>query len=127
MEDWRAGTDLLRCNPSFHNRARHDVVLINTTNESELTLARLFSLIECSFDNKTCRTALVSVLKKSRWQPDTPWDRCIIREQTDQYRLVDPGIFIRGAHLIPIEVSGKGIFYCLNDLIDADWFLRAGN
>src|ERR1700742_1065719 len=127
MEDWRGVVDMLRCNYSFHNRARHDIVLVNTTSASELTFALLFALLRCQFHRKVVDRALVSVMKTSRWQPNTPWDGCVLREVVRESHLRDPGTFIRGAHLIPIDVPGKGVYHCLNDFIDVDWFLHAGN
>jgi len=85
MEDWRAGSDLVRCNPSFHGQKHQDVVLMNMTNTSVLTFARIFALLERHFNDSICRKALVSVMNRSSWKPKTPWENCVIREQTRDF------------------------------------------
>jgi len=128
MEDWREGTDIARCNPSFHGRERRDWVLVNTSNTHDLAFGRLYALLECQFNGSVCQTALLCMAKKATWKPATVWDNLVLREEdVKQPRFVDPGTFIRAAHLIPAMDATKPHHYFLNDLVDLDWFIRAGN
>ncbi|KAJ7347921.1 hypothetical protein DFH08DRAFT_808700 [Mycena albidolilacea] len=79
--NWTEKTDILRCNPNFHNNRRYDHVLVNDKPE-DLTVAHLVQLLRCRLPDKS---------------------------------------------LHDIAVASKPSLTFLNDLIDGDMFLRAGN
>ncbi|KAJ7197772.1 hypothetical protein GGX14DRAFT_374701 [Mycena pura] len=128
-EDYTDKFDILRCNPSFqsNNEQRLDCVNVNLTPDA-LDFARLLYLFRCRLPSK-CEVdvALVRVFKQARWKPKTVWENCRVLED-GRTMLMLPKYFIRGAHLINAFGSKKEdtTFY-LNDVVDADWFLRAGN
>lgn len=71
--------------------------------------------------------ALVHMLKDSTWKPNTKWAGCRIYEEMKEPRFVLVRDILRGAHMIPtFTTNKKGLSY-LNDHVDADMFLRAGN
>jgi hypothetical protein len=129
-EDWREAIDHARCNPSFHGHQRLDWVAVNMNIPGELSFGRLYALIECRFNRETCRVALVCMSRPSNWKPNTVWDGCKVLEESFKKPgplFVDPGTFIRAAHLIPVMNVSRPNLYYLNDTIDLDWFLRVGN
>ncbi|KAF7351794.1 hypothetical protein MSAN_01612800 [Mycena sanguinolenta] len=70
---------------------------------------------------------LVRLFKKSRWQPKTAWENCRVLED-GRTMLILAKYFIRGVHLInAFGCAKESTTYYLNDLVDNDWFLRAGN
>ncbi|KIJ39542.1 hypothetical protein M422DRAFT_257594 [Sphaerobolus stellatus SS14] len=120
MEDWREKIDILRCNPSFHNRPRYDCVVVNT---NPITFARLEFIFTCEdSSNRQCDVALVRMLKNSRWRPRTKWEGCRVLEEKN-YEFVLLKYLIRGCHMIPTFEKEDGTYY-LNDLVDSDAFLR---
>ncbi|KIJ51954.1 hypothetical protein M422DRAFT_243526 [Sphaerobolus stellatus SS14] len=61
MEDWREKIDILRYNPSFHNRPRYDCVVINT---NPITFAHLKFIFTCEdSSNRQCDVTFVRMLK----------------------------------------------------------------
>ncbi|KIJ46707.1 hypothetical protein M422DRAFT_249872 [Sphaerobolus stellatus SS14] len=94
LEDWREKRDILRCNPSFHNRPQYDCVVINT---NPITFARLEFIFTCEDASKRqCDIALVQTLKDSPWQPRTKWEGCRILED-NSYRFILLKYLIVGA------------------------------
>ncbi|KAJ7203003.1 hypothetical protein GGX14DRAFT_570267 [Mycena pura] len=132
-EDYTDKFDILRCNPSFqsNNEQRLDCVNVNLTPDAlDFEFARLLYLFRCRLPSK-CEVdvALVRVFKQARWKPKTVWENCRVLEDGRTMLMLPKYIFfIRGAHLINAFGSKKEdtTFY-LNDVVDADWFLRAGN
>ncbi|KAJ7053222.1 hypothetical protein C8F01DRAFT_1065057 [Mycena amicta] len=128
-EDYTDKFDLLRCNPNFqtHNEKRFDCVNVNLTPDA-LDFARILGLFRCRLPSKReVDVALVRLFKAARWKPKTVWENCRVLED-GRTTFILPEYFIRGAHLINAFGSKKEdtIFY-LNDVVDSDWFLRAGN
>jgi hypothetical protein len=50
--NWTEKTDILRCNPNFHNNRRYDHVLVNDKPE-DLTVAHLVQLLRCRLPDKS--------------------------------------------------------------------------
>ncbi|KAJ7460234.1 hypothetical protein FB451DRAFT_1405472 [Mycena latifolia] len=73
--------------------------------------------------------ALVQMFKRSSFKPRTIWENCRILED-GKTMFVLPRYFVRGAHFInAFGAPGSKVettFY-LNDVVDFDWFLQAGN
>ncbi|KAH9970785.1 hypothetical protein BGW80DRAFT_1438007 [Lactifluus volemus] len=111
MEDWTEGHDTLRCNPDFHHHARYDCVIINDDNP-RTTVARL--LIDM---------ALIHTFKKSNWKPNTMWDNCQIRVESQESSFVLMDYVVRGALLCPAFDSDPNLHYIV-DTVDGDMFLR---
>jgi hypothetical protein len=91
-------------------------------------LAHLYGLYHCRlFSNESCDLALVRMLHPSKWKPRTIWDGCRIYDEMKEPQFIMPQYLVRGAHMISVfEANTVGRVY-LNDLIDNDMFLRAGN
>ncbi|KAH7916912.1 hypothetical protein BV22DRAFT_1027237, partial [Leucogyrophana mollusca] len=125
QEDFTEGRDILRCSDSFHGEPRYDCVLINTE-DGDLSPSRLYSLFRCSLNNGSCDVALVRRFKKSTWRAKTKWSGVRVYQEELAYQFVMVKYFVRGVHMIT-AFDGKAGCYYLNDLLDADIFLRAGN
>ncbi|KAJ7217054.1 hypothetical protein GGX14DRAFT_358335 [Mycena pura] len=128
-EDYTDKIDLLRCNPHFqtHGDARFDCINVNIKDDA-LDFARMLCLFRCRFPSKREEDiALVRLFRPSTWKPNTVWENCRVLEDGKTVFML-PKYFIRGAHLINAFGSRKpdATFY-LNDVVDSDWFLRAGN
>ncbi|THU98550.1 hypothetical protein K435DRAFT_818849 [Dendrothele bispora CBS 962.96] len=126
--DWSSQSDLLRSNPSFNGMSRYDCALLNTDSKN-LEFVRLQLLLTCRLPSGSLHdVALVSRLRASaKWKPKTVWDGCIVyqEQKTTEFILLD--YLIRGAHFISFYDIQQPNAYCLNDLVDGDWFIRAGN
>jgi hypothetical protein len=70
--------------------------------------------------------AVVHLFKQSSWKSKTNIAGCHVIEEVNEPRFVMLRYLIRGAHMIPVFDTKAGRFM-LNDLIDSDMFLRAGN
>ncbi|KAJ6530201.1 hypothetical protein B0H19DRAFT_1082599 [Mycena capillaripes] len=71
MEDWHGARDIMQCNPSFHQRARYDCVLVNV-DKPGLHFARVHSLLRCKLPSgRQIDIALVRMFEPSRWKPRT--------------------------------------------------------
>ncbi|KAF7325099.1 hypothetical protein MKEN_00553000 [Mycena kentingensis (nom. inval.)] len=130
-DDYRDAVDLLRCNPEFQANTEEwfDVVNVNL-DPNELDFARLIYLFRVRLpgdDRREEDVALVRLFRPSQWKPKTVWENCRILED-GRTMLMLPKYFIRGAHFIPAFGcrSEETTFY-LNDVVDGDWFIRAGN
>nr|GAT50600.1 predicted protein [Mycena chlorophos] len=128
-EDYTDKYDLLRCNARFQSRGeeRLDCVNVNLSPD-KLEFARLLGLFRCRFpSSREEDVALVRVFKTSKWKPFTMWDNCRVLED-GKTMFILPKYFIRGAHLINAfgSKAPERTFY-LNDVVDSDWFIRAGN
>ncbi|KAJ7892469.1 hypothetical protein B0H14DRAFT_2335315 [Mycena olivaceomarginata] len=125
--NWTGKTDILRCNPNFHNNRRYDHVLVNGKPE-DLTVAHLVQLLRCRLPDKSLHDiAVVRMLKPSKWVPKTKWAGCRVYDEEKALGFVMAKYLIRGAHMIPVFEASKPSLTFLNDLIDGDMFLRAGN
>ncbi|KAJ7201091.1 hypothetical protein GGX14DRAFT_659051 [Mycena pura] len=126
-EDWTEQRDILRCNPMFFGSARYDHVLVNH-NPADLTVARLVELMRCKLsDDSIHDIAIVHMLKPSKWVPKTKWAGVRVYDESKSLNFVMVKYLIRGAHMIPVFDANKPSSTFLNDLIDGDMFLRAGN
>ncbi|KIJ58811.1 hypothetical protein HYDPIDRAFT_33775 [Hydnomerulius pinastri MD-312] len=124
--DWKEGRDILRCNPVFHGEPRYDCVLVNTE-LGDLSPARLRGLYRCSLSSAaTFDVALVNTFRPSSWQPKTKWCGAKVFEQSSVDAFIPIKYLIRGVHMIKAFGTKEGRFF-LNDLVDGDIFLRAGN
>ncbi|KAJ7766860.1 hypothetical protein B0H16DRAFT_1661404 [Mycena metata] len=125
--NWTERTDILRCNPNFHSRERYDHVLAN--NESQdITVAHLVELLRCRLPDKSVHDlALIRMLKPSKWTPKTKWSNCRVYDEEKSFNFILAKVLIRSAHMIPVFDAKKVSLTYLNDLIDGDMFLRAGN
>ena len=120
--------DIVRCNPKFHGEERYDCVAINMDSDhGHVPCARLQLVLRCvlSSGNKH-DVAVVRMFKRGAWRPNTSIAGSPVLEEANKPQFVMLKYLIRGAHLIPIFCTKEGRFF-LNDLVDADIFLRAGN
>jgi len=127
LKNWKGARDILRCNPKFHGEERYDCALINMNSGREsFTCARLKVLLRCTLSSgEEHDIAIVRTFKYSSWHPNTSIEgRHILEAREPQFVMLK--YMIRGAHIIPIFSTRAGRFV-LNDLIDSDMFLRAGN
>lgn len=117
----------MRCNPKFHDAPRYDFVLIND-DSGNLTVAQLRSLFTCKLANGSAYDiALVRMLKPNAWRPKTMWEGCRVYQEQKGTQFVMLEYLLRGAFMVPAFDSNKPSLLYLNDLVDADMFLRAGN
>ncbi|KAJ6512353.1 hypothetical protein DFH09DRAFT_941466, partial [Mycena vulgaris] len=127
LEDWTQQTDILRCNPNFHNKPWYDHVLVNHDVEN-LTVAHLVELLRCKVPDKSSHDiAVVNMLKRSKWVPKTKWANYRLYEERSSLQFVLFKYLVRGAHTVPAFDSNKSSLTYRNDLIDGDMFLLAGN
>ncbi|KAG2148877.1 hypothetical protein DEU56DRAFT_729847 [Suillus clintonianus] len=125
LEDWKEGRDILRCNPDFHSHARYDCALVNTDSKM-LSPVRLRMLVRCMTSRGPVDIALVHSYKRTQWKPKTVWEGMHVFEQVQRYDLVMIRYLVRGVHMVKAFGTKDGREY-LNDTIDGDMFLRAGN
>lgn len=93
----------------------------------DYTCARLLSLLRCTLPSGDQHDiAIVQPFKPSGWKPNTEIENCEILDEVKTPRLVMMKYLIRGAHMVPIFSTKEGRFI-LNDLVDGDMYLRAGN
>ncbi|KAE9396518.1 hypothetical protein BT96DRAFT_824597, partial [Gymnopus androsaceus JB14] len=72
--------------------------------------------------------ALVHVFKSLSWLPKTKWENCRIVEEKPKTEFILVEFFIRGVHLVNMFGCLKEvIMFYIDDTVDNDWFLRAGN
>ncbi|KAJ7876927.1 hypothetical protein B0H14DRAFT_2568036 [Mycena olivaceomarginata] len=120
-------TDIMQCNPKFHNNHCYDHVLVNH-NPTKLTVAHLAELLRCKLpDGSTHDIAVVHMLKPSKWMPKTKWAGFRVYNESKTLDFVMMEYLIRGAHMIPVFDANKSDSTFLNNLIDGDMFIRAGN
>ena len=94
---------------------------------TSFTCARLQLLLRCTLSSgEEHDIAVVRMFKYSSWQPNTVIEGCHVLEEANEPQFVMLKYMVRGAHIIPIFSTKAGRFV-LNDLIDGDMFLRAGN
>ncbi|KAJ6474374.1 hypothetical protein C8R45DRAFT_1063502 [Mycena sanguinolenta] len=129
LEGWTDQRDLLRCNPEFqaNHDQRFDCVAVNM-DHNPLTCARMLYLFRCYLAPAWEEdVVLVRLFKKSRWQPKTLWKNCRVLED-GRTMFILAKYLIRGVHLVnAFGCAKESTTYYLNDLVDNDWFLRAGN
>ena|ERR1700761_5982692 len=109
-------------------RAAIDCVNVNLSDDTLDFSAHMLYLFRCRLpSSREEDIALVQLFKLSRWSPNTVWENCWVLED-GRTMFVLPRYFIRGAHHINTFGCAKeaSMFY-LNDVIDSDWFIRAGN
>ncbi|KAJ7897792.1 hypothetical protein B0H13DRAFT_2664685 [Mycena leptocephala] len=108
--NWTEETDILRCNPNLHGNPRYGHALVNDKPE-DLTVA----------------PGRIVALSTTRRTPKTKWAGCRVYDEKKSLDLVLVKYLIRGAHMIPVSDANKPSLTCLNDLIDGDMLVRAGN
>jgi hypothetical protein len=125
VEDFRARTDKLRCNPTYHGRARYDFAWFNVEG---MQFARLEGLFRCHLPSGVTRDVLlVQGFKDTRWRPQTFWDGCKVVEKGPS-RFVLPDYVVRGALLVDTELGRPNSQrFFVDDTVDNDMFLRMGN
>lgn len=93
-----------------------------------MACAHLYELFTCkSLDGRKYDVALVSMLKSSSWKPNTVWDGCRVYEEPKETQLLSMKYLVRGAYMAPAFDSKKDALLYLDDIVDYDMFLRAGN
>ena len=93
----------------------------------DFTCAQLEAILHCSLQSgETEDVVVVRTFKKSKWKPKTTFKGCYVLEEETQPRFVLAKYLTRGAHIVPVFDTQCGRFI-LNDLIDFDMFLHAGN
>ncbi|KAF8515326.1 hypothetical protein BU17DRAFT_67919 [Hysterangium stoloniferum] len=74
---------------------------------------------------KTVDMGVVQWLKEARWKPKTTWKNCQVFEEKGK-SIIFLKYVVRACHMIP-TFDGPDKTYYLNDMVDADMFLRCGN
>ncbi|KIJ28995.1 hypothetical protein M422DRAFT_189096, partial [Sphaerobolus stellatus SS14] len=118
-EDWREKTDILWCNPNFHNGPRYDCVIINT---SPMTFARLEFIFTCEdMSRRRYNIALIRNLEYFKWRAKDEMGGLYGFGRKELF-ICSPKYLIRGCHLIPTFEKDEGKYY-LNDLVESDAFV----
>lgn len=130
MEDWTDKHDILRCNPDFqqNHEQRFDCVIVNMV-DNPLTCARLLFMFRFTLPSGAIKdVALVRLFKRASWAPKTVWDNCRVVEEGNKSSFVLVEYFIRGVHLVnAMGCNKEDTTFYIDDTVDNDWFLRAGN
>ncbi|KAJ7436661.1 hypothetical protein B0H11DRAFT_2364235, partial [Mycena galericulata] len=103
LDNWLDDADYLRCNPSFHHRARYDAALVKTTAGS--MFVRLVNVFTCKVEEKVHPFALLQGLDVGTGQR-SPKDKTLrfyrVRErQRKNCEFISVQSIIRGALLVP--------------------------
>lgn len=130
MEDWTDKRDILRCTPDFqsNHEQRFDCAIINME-ENPLTSARILYLFQCFLPSGATKDiALVRFFKTSKWSPKTLWGNCKIIKEGQKTEFLSAEYFTRAVHLInAFGCTKEDTTFYIDDVVDNDWFLRAGN
>ncbi|KAE9393577.1 hypothetical protein BT96DRAFT_1050778, partial [Gymnopus androsaceus JB14] len=78
-------------------------------------------------NGKSYGIVYLTEFKNTRWVPNTKWDGCEVREEDEDGKFLFAHYLVCGAHMIQSFTAKKPCIHYLNDTIDNDWFLRAGN
>ncbi|KAJ7430437.1 hypothetical protein FB451DRAFT_1068346 [Mycena latifolia] len=120
--DWKLARDILRCNPSFHTRARYDSVIYESQDD-DLAMGQLRLVFRCHLPQKvTLDLAMIRPYCHSSWSPRTRTD-CPIRKWGAGSTFVALEHVTRGVLLCPIFGASHEVFYVV-DCVDEDMFLR---
>ncbi|THH15034.1 hypothetical protein EUX98_g9526 [Antrodiella citrinella] len=123
--DWKQKCDYLRCSPSFHNRERHDHVILDAGEDSFVFAKLLFTFL-CEVGRQTYPVALIHPLDApvgTRKRKDKHLSLCRVRSHPSQpSEFVLMRSFVRGA-LVVEDVSTSNHFFVV-DVVDGDSFLR---
>lgn len=125
MADWRQETDILRCNPNFHNHSRYDCAIFNGSPCD--FFGRLLFMFTCTVGNKQEPVALIQPYDPpsggiSEKDQDLGFYRLRERRTQQRTEFVSLKAVRRGALLVPdFEKAGD---YLVHDLVDSDMFLR---
>lgn len=93
----------------------------------DFTCGRLLTLLRCTLPSGDQHDiAVVRLFKPCNWKPNTSIENCDVLAEERNPRFVMMKYLVRGAHIVPI-FSAKEARFVLNDLVDGDIFLRAGN
>jgi hypothetical protein len=124
VEDWTEGTNIMRCNPNFHDRQRFDCVIIHD-DAPKLSIARLCDLFRFWLPSgNTLDLALVHRFSPSKWKPRTTWDGCRVLDEGPDTTLVQMDYLIRGALVCPVSERAEEKSHYFIDSVDPDIFLR---
>lgn len=134
MVDWTQCADYLRCHPNFHGRERKDFVLVRSAEGSPF-FAQFEFLFECDVSFKFGsqiyhKTYSLALIRPSRVLSPTLKDKELgllrLEPEADTIsEFILLASVIRGAHVIPdFSVSPLHVAHIVNDVIDADMFLR---
>lgn len=122
---WKLVTDYLRCNPSFHGRARNDGVIISLGGD-DVFFAILEYVFTCAVGEDVQPLALIHPLDArtgTRLRKDKDLGLYRVRAQPlPSCRFVSVHCIIRGAMLVP-DQENYGDYFVV-DTVDTDMFLR---
>lgn len=128
LVDWRAHTDYLRCNPSFHNQPRYDCVLIHGAPKDYF--ARLLFVFTYTFEaSNGQRTDIPMALiqpfiEATMHKKDIELRLLRLRAEPRKKSILIPArSIIRGAYIAAENLEGE-IASLVMDVIDSDMFLR---
>ncbi|KAG6834983.1 hypothetical protein H0H93_005922, partial [Arthromyces matolae] len=139
--DWRAATDILRINPSFHHKARYDnVMIVSDEDQNKIIFAQLLfvftvtlpaELFESPPDGEDVAVPLALVLpykevhnKGSKERDDALRLIRLRRMDRSEPRVVPARSIKRGAYIVP---EGGLATSLVVDVVDHDMFLRLQN
>ncbi|KAG1789217.1 hypothetical protein EV424DRAFT_1394576 [Suillus variegatus] len=91
-----------------------------------LSPVRLRMLFRCMTSRGPVDIALVHSYKRTSWKPKTMWEGMRVFERAQKCDLVMMRYLVRGVHMVKAFGTKDGREY-LNDTIDGDMLLRAGN
>lgn len=122
--DWKAKTDYLRCNPSFHGQPRYDYILVNTA-QGEIFAQLLFIFI-CKINDIAYPLALIHPYDEPIQQyPDKDEDLGLYQIQAGSRKtseFISVESIIRGA-LVVDDFETENQFLVV-DVVDSDMFIR---
>ena len=122
---WQLETNILRCNPKFNNKPRHDHVLVVTPNGGVM-FAQLIFMFTTSNDNKTDPWVLIHPYDTEVGRP-TPLERDfqlfrIHAKACGSSRFISAKSIIHGVVVVPTHVKNNNYF--VFDLLDDDLFMH---
>ncbi|KAJ3831635.1 hypothetical protein F5878DRAFT_549282, partial [Lentinula raphanica] len=124
LETWRLRTDLLCCNPSFHNAPRFDYIMFNS--QSGPVFAQMHFLFVCTVADFEYPIALIQAYKVVNNRSSHDKDLGLLRvRKLRETELISVRSIIRGAVLVPAsEDPLKSDEMLVWDVLDSDMFLR---
>ncbi|KAJ3841526.1 hypothetical protein F5878DRAFT_531507, partial [Lentinula raphanica] len=125
LETWHLVTDLLRCNPNFHNRPRYDFVIIRTAHDGPV-FAQMRYLFACTVAGKPYPIALIQAYRVVHARSSHDKDLGLLRIRKDRVtELISVQSIVRGAVVLPASDNPmKADEMLVWDVLDGDMFLR---
>jgi hypothetical protein len=125
--DWCLARDLLRANPSFHNKLRYDCIIIKV-DEGKYIFARLLYIFGYTIDTKDYLTALIQPmdLPPSSHHRTRNRDLRFTHVRARQRSLsvfISVESIVRGALLVEDFGAEYGDEYLVIDVVDSDMWL----